>query len=99
MLAGRPMVAWCLDAFRAAPGVDTIVVSVPPGWKPATDLEQEALEGCKVCEGGAERSFSVRNALAASSGPAGEAVLVHDAARPMLTGELIARIGIPDRRG
>ncbi|MEI6447005.1 MAG: 2-C-methyl-D-erythritol 4-phosphate cytidylyltransferase, partial [Actinomycetes bacterium] len=52
----------------------------------------QSRDGCTVCEGGAERSFSVRNALAASSGPAGEAVLVHDAARPLLTGELIARM-------
>ncbi|MEI6448079.1 MAG: 2-C-methyl-D-erythritol 4-phosphate cytidylyltransferase, partial [Actinomycetes bacterium] len=26
VLGGRPMVAWCLDAFRAAPGIDSIVV-------------------------------------------------------------------------
>ena len=41
-------------------------------------------------EGGAVRSDSVRRALAAAGpGDPGEAVLVHDAARPLLTAELV----------
>ena len=89
-LAGRPMVAWSLDAFRETPGVEAIVVAVPPGWLPARPGEVEALSGCIVCEGGAERSLSVRKALEASGGgPREEPVLVHDAARPLVTVELI----------
>jgi 2-C-methyl-D-erythritol 4-phosphate cytidylyltransferase len=78
VLAGRPMLEWSLDALRAAPSIERVVVAVPPG------VEYE--DGVA---GGASRSESVRNALAA----AGEAdvVLVHDAARPLLDADLVER--------
>lgn len=91
-LGGRPMIAWSLDAFAAVPEVRRVVVAVPPGWTPADRPEREALEGAIVCEGGAERSMSVRNALAATEGPDDEAILVHDAARPLITPDLIERM-------
>jgi 2-C-methyl-D-erythritol 4-phosphate cytidylyltransferase len=79
-LRGRPMLEWSIAALRAA-GVERIVVALPP------DALDAAPAGTLAVAGGAERSHSVRNALAA----AGEAdvVLVHDAARPLLTAELV----------
>lgn len=79
VLAGRPMLEWAIDALRDAPEVGEIVVALPDGY--------EAPEGCIGVRGGAERSHSVRAALAASSG---DPVLVQDAARPMLTPEIVA---------
>jgi 2-C-methyl-D-erythritol 4-phosphate cytidylyltransferase len=76
VLAGRPMLEWSLDALRAA-GVNEIVVALPDGEEPP--------EGCVGVRGGTTRSESVRRALAAA--PAGEAVVVHDAARPLVTPE------------
>src|SRR3954471_14324596 len=78
MVAGRPMLEWSLDALRAAPSIDRVVIAVPPG-----------VTYPDAVEGGDERSQSVRNALAA----AGDAdiVLVHDAARPLLDVELVER--------
>src|SRR5918995_2029150 len=86
VLAGRPMVAWSLDAIAAA-GVPRAIVAVPPGHGAAAE---EALAGAAgdfplgfaLVEGGATRSASVRNALAAAGEVA--AVAVHDAARPMV---------------
>jgi 2-C-methyl-D-erythritol 4-phosphate cytidylyltransferase len=75
-LAGRPMLAWSLDAIRAA-GIDDIVVALPAG--------RQAPEGCVGVAGGATRSESVRAALAAA--PPDDAVVVHDAARPLVTPE------------
>src|SRR5690242_6237633 len=75
-LAGRPMLAWSLDALRAA-GIDDIVVALPAG--------HDAPEGCIAVVGGATRSESVRAALAAA--PPSDAVVVHDAARPLVTPE------------
>lgn len=97
-LAGRPMIAWSLDAFRESEVAFETCVAVPPGWQPATDGQREALEGVTVCAGGAERSHSVRNALAAVGARSpDEPVLVHDAARPLVTGTLIARmVGVID---
>ena len=92
VLAGKPMLQWSVEAFRAA-GVDHVVVAVPAGWEPSSDAELEALRDCTVCQGGAERSHSVRNALVAAGdlGP-DDAVLVHDAARPFVTPELIGAL-------
>lgn len=72
-LAGRPMLEWSLDALRAA-GIEEIVVAVPEG--------ADAPAGCVAVAGGATRSASVRAALAAA--PPGD-VVVHDAARPLVT--------------
>jgi 2-C-methyl-D-erythritol 4-phosphate cytidylyltransferase len=77
-LAGRPMIEWSLDALRAA-GISQIVVALPEGV---------SLTG--GVPGGATRSESVRAALAAA--PPGDAVVVHDAARPLVTPELFTRV-------
>jgi 2-C-methyl-D-erythritol 4-phosphate cytidylyltransferase len=82
VVAGRPMLEWSLEALRAVPAIERIVVALPPGF--------EAPEGVVAVEGGAERSHSVRNALAAA-GEGGDVVLVHDAARPLVTPELMER--------
>jgi 2-C-methyl-D-erythritol 4-phosphate cytidylyltransferase len=92
-LAGRPMVAWSLDAIAAA-GVPRVVVAVPPGHGAAAE---ETLAGAAgdfplgfvLVEGGATRSASVRNALAAAGDV--DAVAVHDAARPMVPAELFTQ--------
>jgi 2-C-methyl-D-erythritol 4-phosphate cytidylyltransferase len=73
VLAGRPMIEWSLDAVRAA-GIDDIVVALPHG--------EPAPPDCQGVVGGATRSASVRAALAAA--PPGD-VVVHDAARPLVT--------------
>jgi 2-C-methyl-D-erythritol 4-phosphate cytidylyltransferase len=72
-LAGRPMVEWSVAALRAA-GIADVVVALPPGEK--------APSGCVGVRGGVTRSESVRLALR-EAGPA-DAVVVHDAARPLV---------------
>jgi 2-C-methyl-D-erythritol 4-phosphate cytidylyltransferase len=89
-LAGRPMVAWSLAAIAAA-GVPRAIVAVPPGHGAAAEesLAEAAAAfplGFALVEGGASRSESVRNALAAAGDV--ESVAVHDAARPLAAPEL-----------
>ncbi len=80
-LAGKPMVEWSIDAFRACDSVRSIVVAAPPGH--VGDLGGHDLG---VVPGGATRAQSVANAVEA----VGTAyVAVHDAARPLLTPELV----------
>ena len=74
-LRGRPMLEWSVEVL--AQMCDQVVVALPPGV--------HAPAGTIGVVGGAERSLSVKAALAASSG---DPVLVHDAARPLLTVEL-----------
>jgi len=64
--------------------VGAIVVAVPPGHDHAL-----AGEDLTVLDGGATRSQSVSNALAAV---ATELIAVHDAARPLLTPELVGAL-------
>jgi 2-C-methyl-D-erythritol 4-phosphate cytidylyltransferase len=77
-LAGRPLLRWSLDVVASIEEIERIVVALPPGV--------EAPAGTVGVVGGAVRSESVRLALAAA-GP-GDPVLVHDAARPLLTSDL-----------
>jgi 2-C-methyl-D-erythritol 4-phosphate cytidylyltransferase len=80
-LAGRPMLEWSLDAFRAAGTIAEIVVAAPPGQDDAV-----AEEGVLAVAGAEHRSESVANALELC---AEDIVVVHDAARPLVTPGLI----------
>jgi 2-C-methyl-D-erythritol 4-phosphate cytidylyltransferase len=80
VLAGRPMLEWSIDALREVTAVETIVVALPAGWEAA------APAGTIGVPGGAHRSLSVRAALGAA---AGDPVIVHDAARPLLTAQIV----------
>jgi 2-C-methyl-D-erythritol 4-phosphate cytidylyltransferase len=83
-LAGRPMLHWSTQALLATPSVEEVVIAVPPT---AELIEMRpGWDRMSYVHGGASRSDSVRRALAAA-GP-GDPVLVHDAARPLVTAEL-----------
>jgi 2-C-methyl-D-erythritol 4-phosphate cytidylyltransferase len=79
-LCGRPMLDWSVRALRAVEAVEHIVVALP------ADSLEAAPAGATVVAGGAQRSHSVRAALAACA--AGDPVIVHDAARPLATPQL-----------
>ena len=81
-VAGRPLVRWSIDVLSQVAEIERIVLALPPGTPPPA--------GVIAVEGGPVRSDSVRRALAAA-GP-GETVLVHDAARPLLSVELASAV-------
>jgi 2-C-methyl-D-erythritol 4-phosphate cytidylyltransferase len=84
-LAGRPLVQWSIDALGEVDGIERIVIALPPGTA--------APSGVIAVDGGAVRSDSVARALAAAGrGDPHEAVVVHDAARPLVTGKLVERV-------
>lgn len=80
-IAGRPLLEWSLAAFRSAATIEEIVVAAPPG-----EQERVAEGGVLAVAGGEHRSQSVANALGVIGG---EIVVVHDAARPLVTPGLI----------
>jgi 2-C-methyl-D-erythritol 4-phosphate cytidylyltransferase len=89
-LAGRPMLDWSLAAFDAAGSVDSIVVAAPPGGEERISEMLEAMESpVEVIAGGDHRSRSVANALVHVDG---ELVVVHDAARPLVSPTLIDEV-------
>jgi 2-C-methyl-D-erythritol 4-phosphate cytidylyltransferase len=73
------MLEWSVAALRAVAGVEQIVVALPAG--------AAAPEGTIGVVGGAQRSHSVLNALRAG---AGDPVIVHDAARALVTPGIFA---------
>jgi 2-C-methyl-D-erythritol 4-phosphate cytidylyltransferase len=81
-LAGRPLMQWSVDVLRGVVGIERIVIALPPG--------APAPSGITAVDGGAVRSQSVRLALAAAGGGRDDRdlVLVHDAARPLVSPEL-----------
>jgi 2-C-methyl-D-erythritol 4-phosphate cytidylyltransferase len=81
ILAGRPMVEWSVAALREVAAIGEIVVALPEGVA--------APDGTIGVPGGTQRSHSVRAALAAAAGHE-DVVLVHDAARPLVTPALVA---------
>ena len=91
-LNGKTLVEHCVAAFAAVPGIDEILLVMPSTYHD----EAKRLVGDQVgaiIAGGATRPDSVRNALAhigARHDQADTGVLIHDAARPLVTPQIIA---------
>lgn len=97
-LAGKPMLRHVLDTFAAAPAIahTYAVVSAGDGYIADVLSGADQLSGriSVLYNGGATRHQSVLNGLRAIEGQAGanDWILVHDAARPGLTVELIDKL-------
>jgi 2-C-methyl-D-erythritol 4-phosphate cytidylyltransferase len=94
-IAGKPMLRHASDAFLASPAIAHvfIVVSANDAW--ADDVFSPGTDRVSLlCCGGATRRDSVLNGLRAMEEQlaADDWVLVHDAARPGLTPELIEKL-------
>jgi 2-C-methyl-D-erythritol 4-phosphate cytidylyltransferase len=96
-LGGRPLLAESLERLEASDWIDAIVVAAPEGWEEPAVLLAEELGCGKVSAcitGGESRAESVRLGLA--SVPENAAVaIVHDAARPLVTDEVVGRVLAP----
>lgn len=89
MLAGRPVLAHALEAFRAAGLAPVVLVLHPNDFDRADPL---MAPGVLRVAGGASRDASVRAGLAALDGTGAEGVLIHDGARPAVSRALIDRL-------
>jgi 2-C-methyl-D-erythritol 4-phosphate cytidylyltransferase/2-C-methyl-D-erythritol 2,4-cyclodiphosphate synthase len=85
---GRTLLERSVAAFDAHPRVTEIVVVVPPG---STDVPvPPTATAQRIVTGGARRQDSVAEGFAAVSADA-SVILVHDAARPFVTADVIDR--------
>jgi 2-C-methyl-D-erythritol 4-phosphate cytidylyltransferase len=91
VVGGAPLLRHTLTPFLATAAVKWIVIALatedaesPPEWLRGLDAR------VRIVSGGEERGDSVRNALAAVP-EAAAVVLVHDAARPLVTERLVRR--------
>ena len=88
-LRGKPVLRRAVEALLHHPAIKAVRVVVGRGQQ---DLAGEALAGLdagELIEGGAERADSVRAGLQQVSG---DAVLVHDAARPFCPSNVVDRL-------
>jgi len=93
-LAGRPLLAESMERLDASEWIDGIVVAVPSGWEEPAILLAEELGAAKVAQavaGGPARAESVRLGLAEVPDDVA-AVLVHDAARPLVSHDVVERV-------
>ena len=88
---GRPLVRHSAQALVDA-GIAPIVVAIPTGADELAQAALAGLPGIRLVTGGETRQESVRLALEALANDAPELVLIHDAARPGLSGAVIARL-------
>jgi 2-C-methyl-D-erythritol 4-phosphate cytidylyltransferase len=88
-LAGKPLLQYCLEAFFQIDSIHHIVIALS-----ADETNRPEWLGDKrimIVAGGAERADSVRAGLSALPDDV-DVVVVHDAARPLVTPELIRRV-------
>jgi 2-C-methyl-D-erythritol 4-phosphate cytidylyltransferase len=93
-LNDRPLVTEPIERLDASEWIDGIVVAAPAGWEEPCILVAEEVAAGKVAKavtGGETRCESVRAALAEVPDDA-TVVLVHDAARPLVTDAVIERV-------
>ena len=94
-VGGRPILEWSVAAFASHPSVDAVVVALPQelaDHPPACLRSAEAWHGkpFSIVAGGARRQDSVAKAFAATA-EASDVIVIHDAARPFASADLITR--------
>lgn len=99
-LAGRPLVMYSLDAFQEAACIEGIVLVVPEGregsWHAGSLSGRGVTKALATVPGGATRQASVLEGLKALGDRQG-VVVIHDAARPLVTPALIESVcAIPE---
>jgi 2-C-methyl-D-erythritol 4-phosphate cytidylyltransferase/2-C-methyl-D-erythritol 2,4-cyclodiphosphate synthase len=90
-VGGCSILSRSVDAFAAHPEVDDVIVALPPELVDAPPLEPHDGFGFRVVAGGSRRQDSVANAFKAIHRGT-DVVLIHDAARPFITGDLISKV-------
>lgn len=95
---GKPLVRHCVEALVEA-GIRPVVVAIPEDWQEVAVASLDGLDGVRLVRGGDTRQTSVRLALEALEADAPARVLIHDAARPLLSQAVIEGLIIALQRG
>lgn len=90
-LSGRPLLERSMQPFLERADVHWVVVALPADLAAAPPHWLMTDHRVDVVTGGAERGDSVRNALAAVPAEA-DIIIVHDAARPLVSAAVIERV-------
>jgi 2-C-methyl-D-erythritol 4-phosphate cytidylyltransferase len=91
-LGTRPMIVHTVEAFQQSPSLDAIVVVMPEGWEQRCSDELKPFGFTKVkgiITGGETRQLSCWQALQYLAADPPHICVIHDAARPLVTKEMI----------
>jgi 2-C-methyl-D-erythritol 4-phosphate cytidylyltransferase/2-C-methyl-D-erythritol 2,4-cyclodiphosphate synthase len=91
-LAGKPVLRHAVEAFVRHPGIDAVRVVIGPEDRELYRAAVAGLDLLPPVPGGATRQETVRLGLESLAALAPERVLVHDAARPLVSAAVIARV-------
>jgi 2-C-methyl-D-erythritol 4-phosphate cytidylyltransferase/2-C-methyl-D-erythritol 2,4-cyclodiphosphate synthase len=89
LLGGKPVLRWAVEALMGHPAVKSTRVVIGRGQEELATAALDELDVGPLIKGGSERADSVRAGLDAITG---DAVLVHDAARPFCPPAVIDRL-------
>jgi 2-C-methyl-D-erythritol 4-phosphate cytidylyltransferase/2-C-methyl-D-erythritol 2,4-cyclodiphosphate synthase len=89
VIGGKPMLRWAVESLMRHPAVAAARVVIGTGQQQLAEAALAGLDVGPLIEGGAERADSVAAGLARVGG---DAVLVHDAARPFCPAAVIDRL-------
>ena len=92
LVDGKPVLRHSLELFRADPRIGRIVCVVNPSHAGLTATAIAGLDGIATVAGGDTRQASVLAGLEALADMAPDLVLVHDAARPFVTRDVVDRV-------
>jgi 2-C-methyl-D-erythritol 4-phosphate cytidylyltransferase len=95
LVNGRPLYLWSLDVFLSWKQTGRIIIVVPAEWVEPVGKSLAILpdvKRIKVVRGGESRQVSASNGLAGLTDSPGDWVMIHDAARPAITVNLLDRI-------
>ncbi|MBS0471951.1 MAG: bifunctional 2-C-methyl-D-erythritol 4-phosphate cytidylyltransferase/2-C-methyl-D-erythritol 2,4-cyclodiphosphate synthase [Proteobacteria bacterium] len=91
-LLGKPILRWTLEAFSKHSEVDMIQVAIGPNDQALYELTVAGLDLLPVLAGGATRQHSVMHGLEALAHRKPDYVLIHDAARPLVSSKVIDNV-------
>ncbi len=95
MVQDKPIISYCFDIFQKHPEIDKMVVVVNEQWQGFTEEYAEKYGVSKICgyaPAGESRQHSIYNGLKciAQNAPDTDIVIIHDAARPLVSDEIIS---------
>jgi 2-C-methyl-D-erythritol 4-phosphate cytidylyltransferase/2-C-methyl-D-erythritol 2,4-cyclodiphosphate synthase len=91
-LCGKPVLRWAVEAFAEHSAVRCVQVVIRTEDRDAYEAATASLGLKPPVPGGTRRQESVRNGLEALAASGAERVLIHDAARPLVSHGLIDRV-------
>jgi 2-C-methyl-D-erythritol 4-phosphate cytidylyltransferase/2-C-methyl-D-erythritol 2,4-cyclodiphosphate synthase len=89
-LGGRTLLQRSVEAFTSHPDIGAVIVAVPADVLAAPPAWLDGAPGVRLVAGGERRQDSVQHAFDAVAADC-DIVLVHDAARPFVTADVISR--------